>query len=71
MKTIIHSLLTLLIIISISGCTSKQEDQNEVIPTEIVDLGALVTEDLPEQVMSNKLLTEMDFARNNSFFRCR
>jgi len=36
-------------------------------PREIVDLGALVTEDLPERVWGNAFMNQMGFTESNSF----
>ena len=36
-------------------------------PREIIDLGALVTEDLPERVWGKAFMSQMGFHRNNSF----
>ena len=37
------------------------------MPSEVIDLGALVTEDLPERVWGKALLNQMNFTRPNSF----
>ncbi len=36
-------------------------------PTTVVDLGALITEDLPERLMGKKILTDYGFTRRNEF----
>jgi len=67
MKTIIFFCLSFLVILLIIGCTTKHDTPDLIFPTEIVDLGALVTEDLPERVMGSRLASQWDFFRNNKF----
>ncbi len=52
------------------GCGTQSDDtevQPEFAPSAIVDLGALVTEDLPERVWGTAFLTQMGFTRGNEF----
>lgn len=37
------------------------------VPSEVIDLGALVTEDLPQRFWGKKLLSQNGFTRQNSF----
>lgn len=55
-----------LFLVGCSGeiCNSKQSIP---VPTEIIDLGALVTEQTPEQFWGKAFLNEMDFTKTNSF----
>ena len=57
----------IIIIILLSNCTSKKSNQSIVIPTKIIDLGALITEDLPERVWGKASLTARKYTRPNSF----
>ncbi len=47
-----------------TACSPNDASLN---PKEVIDLGALVTEDLPEQVWGKGLLAEMGFTRPNAF----
>jgi kynurenine formamidase len=51
------------------GCSGEIRNSNQSIPvpTEIIDLGALVTEQTPEQFWGKAFLKEMDFTESNSF----
>jgi len=51
------------------GCSGKIGNSNESIPvpTEIIDLGALVTEQTPEEFWGKGFLKEMDFTESNRF----
>ena len=64
MKKIIYSIL---IIISVVGCISKTPNQDIITPKEIIDLGAIVTEDLPERVWGKAFMNLYGFKENNSF----
>ena len=57
----------IILIILLSDCTSKKSNQSIPIPTKIIDLGALVTEDLPERVWGKATLTSKGYTRPNSF----
>lgn len=51
------------------GCVQSDRHTESALPkpNEIIDLGALVTEDLPERVWGKGLLTQMGFAESNTF----
>jgi len=53
----------------IIGCSGEIGNSNESIPvpTEIIDLGALVTEQTPEEFWGKGFLKEMDFTASNTF----
>jgi kynurenine formamidase len=59
-------MINIILIISIVGCTLKSGNQEFIPPSEIIDLGALVTEDLPERVWGG-LMKQYGFDRSNSF----
>ena len=71
MKTLSKStILTAGCLLALAACS--RNDQEDLVrpvfePQEVIDLGALVTEDLPERVWGKGLLTEMNFTRPNSF----
>ena len=63
-------LLWLAVLATSSSCTASDapsESQTTFMPSEVVDLGALVTEDLPERVWGNALREQLGFTRPNSF----
>jgi len=64
MKYIVYPLVAIL---SMIGCISRKENKNSLTPKEIIDLGALVTEDLPERVWGKNMMAQMGFKDNNSF----
>ncbi len=51
------------------GCSSEIENSNDSIPVprEVIDLGALVTEQTPEEFWGEGFMKEMDFTESNSF----
>jgi kynurenine formamidase len=51
------------------GCSKSIEEgaPSLMFPTEIIDLGILVTEDIPESLWGKRFLTDMGFDRNNAF----
>ena len=51
----------------LSSCSSKNSNQNLQAPSEIIDLGAIVTEDLPERIWGKTLMAALDFNRSNQF----
>lgn len=53
----------------IHGCGSPETPGVSEVPQprEIIDLGALVTEDLPERVWGRTFMDQMEFDENNSF----
>ena len=52
-----------------SGCSRVGNDSPEASlqPSQIVDLGALITEDLPERVWGKGFMEQMDFHDSNTF----
>ncbi len=62
MKYVIQIFLVTLVL----GCASRSEKQDVIPPVEIIDLGALVTEDLPERVWGG-LMELYGFEESNSF----
>lgn len=52
----------------LASCSSEKGDADAVpMPKEIIDLGALVTEDLPERVWGKALMTQFGFDESNRF----
>ena len=53
----------------VAGCSQEPENAGSTVPTpqEIIDLGALVTADLPERVWGTRYLAERGWARPNVF----
>lgn len=51
----------------LAGCFPIKSDYGFPSPKEIIDLGAVVTEDLPERVWGKMLLTANGFDRSNKF----
>ena len=52
------------------ACTASEalpESQRAFAPSEVIDLGALVTEDLPQRVWGNALMQQLGFTKPNSF----
>lgn len=62
MKNLFYSI----IICFVFSCTSNRPNERLPIPKEIIELGALVTEDLPEQVWGG-LMKHYGFDESNSF----
>lgn len=60
------SIYTIVLSVLTFGCTSHATDERWPEPTEIVDLGALVTEDLPERVWGG-FMEKYGFSESNSF----
>ncbi len=55
---------------ALANCSSNEQTEpvhTMLEPTEIIDLGALVTEDLPERVAGKAFLTANGYERPNSF----
>ncbi len=67
-RTLVAFLIPAIIATLAIGCSPKQ-DAGAAVPTpkEIIDLGALVTEDLPERVWGRRIMTQLGFDRNNRF----
>ena len=61
--------VVILYVLVLAACAPKGETARGAPPQpkEIIDLGALVTADLPERVWGKALLAEMKFDRPNSF----
>ncbi len=61
--------LILLVALALYGCAQTERDTNITTPQpkKIVDLGALVTEDLPERFWGKKFKLDMGFIESNSF----
>ena len=54
----------------LASCTAPSPQEEKVAsftPSEVIDLGAVVTEDLPERVWGKAFLNQMGFDRPNSF----
>jgi kynurenine formamidase len=53
----------------LASCTAPRppEEKARFTPSEVIDLGALVTKDLPEQLWGKAFLDQMGFDRPNSF----
>lgn len=53
----------------VTGCSGESSDSNESVPmpTDIIDLGALVTEQTPEEFWGKGFMKEMDFTESNTF----
>ena len=51
------------------GCSDALQDQHQPtpLPREIVDLGALITEDTPEKFWGKGFLNEMGYTESNEF----
>lgn len=62
-------LIPVLSIIMVACSTSERSDNRDVewIPSEVIDLGASVTEDLPERTWGKAFLKQMGFTRQNAF----
>ena len=56
-------------LLGLLACTQSDESAGARIPlpTEIIDLGALVTEDLPQQFWGTKLRSDLGFNDQNAF----
>ena len=62
--------IALATLLALAGCAPAGESTAEGMPPQpkgIIDLGALVTEDLPERVSGKRWLTELGFTRPNAF----
>jgi len=63
----INILLVIIGYLILSGCTANESNSGFQLPKEIIDLGALVTEDLPERVWGKMLMSANGFDRSNNF----
>ena len=61
--------ITVLSMLMLSCSTAKSSDDRRLgfAPSEVIDLGVLVTEDLPQRVWGKALLKQNGFTRQNSF----
>lgn len=56
------------VVVSLAGCSPSGVDERAVFePREVIDLGALITEDLPERVWGKAFLAANGFTRPNAF----
>ena len=62
-----RSLTIVALVMSLAGCTSTPPSSFNIESKEVIDLGALVTADLPERVWRKGFLAENGFDRPNSF----
>lgn len=67
MKIHHYFLLFVLILSGISCQQKKVQEINVLIPKEIIDLGALVTEDLPYQIWGKDAMDAFGFEKSNQF----
>lgn len=52
----------------ISACSSRPTERAPAFtPSEVIDLGAVVTQDLPQRVWGKAFMNQMGFTRQNSF----
>ena len=61
------SLLLLTVMLGCSTPRATDDRDSRFTPSEVIDLGALVTEDLPQRVWGKALLNQENFTRPNSF----
>lgn len=64
-KLVVGCMLAVLLV----ACTQSENDKQSAVPQpkETIDLGALVTEDLPERVWGKALLAANNYSEPNSF----
>ena len=69
MKSSLWSSYCLVILFAATLSCSRPNTDRDVafVPSEVVDLGALVTEDLPQHFWGKAFLKQMNFAKQNSF----
>lgn len=52
----------------LAACSSSSADRSQAfLPSEVIDLGTLVTPDLPQRLWGTGLLARMGFTRQNAF----
>jgi kynurenine formamidase len=51
----------------LTNCTADRAELDPTAPKEIIDLGCVVTEDLPEKIWGKALLASLGFERQNHF----
>ena len=62
--------VSLLLLTIMLGCSTPPPPEGRGLrfaPSEVIDLGALVTEDLPQRTWGKAFLNQMNFTRPNSF----
>jgi len=62
---VMGTIITLLWLLS--SCSTKSSNQNFQIPNEIIDLGTLVTEDLPERLLGKGFMEARGFNTTTAF----
>lgn len=63
-------ILLIFCIVCLMGCSKSQKEMNAgFTPKEIIDLGTVVTEDLPERIWGKAILSASDFEKQNEFER--
>lgn len=66
MKSVITSFFVLLFLLTACKNENNHTDELLPVPKEIIDLGALITEDLPEKVWGG-LMQQLNYTRSNQF----
>lgn len=67
MKIYLPALITLLML-TVLSCQQKQEAKvNQLVPSEIIDLGTLITEDLPYLLWGKEMMDAFGFDKINQF----
>ncbi|WP_340114054.1 cyclase family protein [Maribellus mangrovi] len=67
MKNYLSIAITVLLLTSLSCQQQQNEEINLPIPTEIIDLGVLVTEDLPYKLWGKELMDASGYEKGNHF----
>ena len=62
-----NTYLIILILYLVYGCVPKDSQKPFQVPNEIIDLGTLVTEDLPERLWGNDFMEANKFNKSNIF----
>ena len=60
-------LLSLVVFCFLTGCKMKNSKHDFLAPKEIIDLGGLVTEDLPDRIWGRDLMKAFGFEKSNHF----
>jgi len=62
-----HFTTALLLCVLMISCSTSSPDHDQAFsPSEVVDLGALITEDLPQRTWGKAFMEQMGFTRQNS-----
>lgn len=64
------SMLLFVSALAVTSCAAPATDdapQPALVPSEVIDLGAVVTEDLPERMWGSALLNQLGFTESNNF----